>query len=236
MARRSSFGELLSGVEAGKSFKCEGRPASTDEWGVIKVSAMTWEHFDENENKAVLSEAQADPRWEIKAGDLLLSRANTTEYVGATVLVYRCRRRLLLSDKSMRLLVRSGVDKAWLHAALSSPEARGQMSAVATGTSDSMRNISQEKVKNVRLRVPPFDEQRRIVAELDRRLTLVRELRSAITAAERRCSALRRSILERAFRGELVSQDPSDEPASSLFPGVRAELMATVPSSVRGRA
>ena len=92
-----SVGALLERIEAGKSFRCHGRPADDEEWGVIKVSAMTWGSFDERENKAVLSSALADPRWEVKPGDLLLSRANTTEYVGASVLVDRCRPRLLLS-------------------------------------------------------------------------------------------------------------------------------------------
>ncbi len=228
--------DLLEGIEAGKSFKCHGRRADPDEWGVIKVSAMTWGSFDESENKAVLSEERADARWEIKAGDLLLSRANTTEYVGASVLVRHCRPRLLLSDKSMRLLVRQGVDKAWLHLALSSPEARAQMSQVATGTSDSMRNISQEKVRAVRLCVPPFDDQLRIVAEVERRLSIASAMATEIDHALRRSTSLRRSILEQAFSGKLVLQDPSDEPASVLLERIAAKRAAAPkPSRRKGK-
>ena len=95
----------------------------------------------------------------------------------------------------------------------SSPSVREQMSAVATGTSDSMRNISQDKVKAVRLPVPPLDEQRRIVARVEEQLSAIDALRAAIERAQRRSAALRRAVLERAFRGELVPQDPSDEPA-----------------------
>jgi type I restriction enzyme, S subunit len=190
---------------------------------VIKVSAMTWGVFDAGENKAVLSEERVDSRWEIKRGDLLLSRANTTEYVGAPVLVGDCRPRLLLSDKSMRLVPRSDVDTAWLQLALSSPEVRSQMSAVATGTSDSMRNISQEKVKALRLLVPTPDRQHEIVAEVEQRLSLVTAIQGTTEVAERRSAALRRSILERAFGGQLVPQDGSDEPAPSLLERIRAE-------------
>ena len=116
-----TLGDLLNGIEAGKSFKCHSRAADPDEWGVVKVSAMTWGAFNERENKAVISEERVDARWEINPGDLLLSRANTTDYVGATVLVGECRRRLLLSDKSMRLLVADGVYRPWLLHALSAP-------------------------------------------------------------------------------------------------------------------
>ena len=219
-------GELLLGIEAGKSFKCHSRRATPDEWGVVKVSAMTWGFFDERENKAVLSEERADPRWEIKPGDLLLSRANTTEYVGASVLVAQVRPRLLLSDKSMRLLVRPEVDRAWLQAALSSREVRAQLSAVATGTSDSMRNISQDKVKAARLRVPGLEQQQRIAAMIEEQRAGFAELRSAIERAQRRSASLRRAILERAFRGELVPQDPDDEPASVLLERIAAERAA----------
>lgn len=217
------LGQLLVGVEAGKSFKCDGRPARVDEWGVIKVSAMTWGSFDESQNKAVTDSGRIDQRWEIQPGDLLLSRANTSELVGAAVLVGATRPRLLLSDKSMRLLVTDGVDKAWLRAALASRDVRSQMSAVATGTSDSMRNISQQKVKELRLRVPSLGEQRRIVAEIEQQLSLIDSLREAVEAAQKRSAALRRAILERAFRGELVPQDPDDEPASALLERIRAK-------------
>jgi type I restriction enzyme S subunit len=229
-------GDLLVEIEAGKSFKCHNRPSASDEWGVIKVSAMTWGSFNERENKAVLSEDLVDPRWEIGAGDLLLSRANTTDYVGASVLVGRCRPRLLLSDKSMRLLTKPDVEKAWLQLALSTPSSRSQMSAVATGTSDSMRNISQGKVMNVRVNVPPFPDQRRIVAEVERQLSLVGALAAATTAALKRSAALHRAILERAFTGKLVPQDPTDEPASVLLEWIRAERETqTKPGKRRGR-
>lgn len=224
-----SVRDLLQRIEAGRSFKCHGRRADNDEWGVIKVSAMTWGSFDERENKAVLSAATADSRWEIKAGDLLLSRANTTEYVGASVLVRRSRPRLLLSDKSMRLITRDDVvNKAWLQLALSAPESRAQMSAMATGTSDSMRNISQEKVMSISLKVPPLSEQGRIVAEVDRQLSLVDALHPTIEAASCRSAALRHSILEQAFRGELVPHDPSDEPASALLDRVAGDHLAVM--------
>ena len=220
-------GDLLEGIEAGKSFKCHARRADPDEWGVIKVSAMTWGSFDESENKAVLSLASVNPRWEICPGDLLLSRANTTEYVGATVLVGECRPRLLLSDKSMRILVLPTVDKAWLRLALSSRSARAQMSAAATGTSDSMRNISQDKVKAVWIRVPALAEQRRIVARIEEQLSAIDALRAAIERARRRSASLRRAVLERAFRGELAPQDPSDEPASLLLERLRGDCAQT---------
>jgi type I restriction enzyme, S subunit len=62
---------------------------------------------------------------------------------------------------------------------------------------------------------------------LVRRLQEIDALRAAIERAQRKGAALRRLILERAFRGELVPQDPSDEPASALLDRVRISRRAT---------
>jgi hypothetical protein len=95
--------DVVTHIEAGKSFACEPRPAGPNEWGIIKVSAMTWGEFRQHENKAVPADREINPAHEIRPGDILVSRANTEAYVGAPVLVRKCRPRLLLSDKSLRL-------------------------------------------------------------------------------------------------------------------------------------
>jgi type I restriction enzyme S subunit len=82
---------------------------------------------------------------------------------------------------------------------------------------------------------PPLDEQRRIVAEIEQQLSLIDNLRAAVESAQKRSASLRRAILERAFRGELVPQDPDDEPASVLLERIRAER-AAAPRSPRRRA
>lgn len=158
---------LLMAIEAGRSFKCSERPAGPYEWGVIKVSAMTWREFDEAENKAVLRDHHADPRFEIRSGDLLFSRANTVTYVGAVVQVGETRPRLLLSDKSLRLVPYRDVSPRWLLYYLRSQRARRYLESLATGTSDSMRNISQASLRSLTVPLAPPREQERIIATVE---------------------------------------------------------------------
>jgi type I restriction enzyme S subunit len=198
------LGELLDDVHAGKSFKCQERPSSLDEWGVIKVSAMTWGRFQESENKTVDDNRKVDPRFEIHSGDLLVSRANTVDYVGAVVLVGKCRPRLLLSDKSLRLVPNSKVLAEWLLISLRTSRARRYIESVATGTSDSMRNISQSKLMALRIKLPPIDAQSRIAAEVDRLLWQVENLNESLSYNRRSVQALRSSILSAAFSGMLI--------------------------------
>lgn len=196
--------DLLLGIEAGKSFECLTRPAGEGEWGIIKVSAMTWGTFDPSQNKAVPFEKSIDTRNEIRVGDLLLSRANTVDLIGATVYVHRTRPRLLLSDKSMRLKAASPLNPQWLQLMLSSPLVRAQMSAVATGTSDSMRNISQEKVLELRLGLPPVREQGRIVAEIERLFSILDAGVAALKRVQANLKRYRASVLQAACEGRLV--------------------------------
>ena len=220
---RAALGDLLDDIHAGKSFKCAERPAGPDEWGVVKVSAMTWGEFREHENKTVVGDRAVDPRLEIHPGDLLVSRANTVDYVGAVVLVRDCRPQLLLSDKSLRLVPNSRVLPDWLVISLRASSARRYIEGVATGTSDSMRNISQPKLKALEITLPPLDAQDQLVAEVSRMMSLIEQLEKSLADGRRSAYALRASILGAAFSGKLVAQDSSDESASALLARIAAE-------------
>ncbi|MFI0412408.1 hypothetical protein [Actinomadura sp. 3N508] len=197
----ATLNDLLLRIEAGKSFRCEARPARPDEWGIIKVSAMTWGEFKETENKAVRPDIEIDPANEIKPGDILVSRANTEAYVGASVFVNECRPLLLLSDKSLRLVPSSYIDRRWFAHLLSSPHIRNEISRRATGTKDSMRNISQSSLKDIAVLVPPIAEQHRIVAALEDRLSQLDAASDIVSRNRARISKLHQAVLDYTIAG-----------------------------------
>jgi type I restriction enzyme S subunit len=90
-----------------------------------------------------------------------------------------------------------------------------------------LASINLATLRRFPVPAPPLEEQRRIVSELEARLSVLDRTRASLDAADGRSAALRRSILERAFRGELVEQDPADEPASVLLERVRAAREAS---------
>ena len=195
----------LAEIFNGKSPDCEKRPANLDEWAVLKVGAVSFGVFDENENKALPSHMQPNPEYEVKEGDFLMIRANTKELCGACAIVGKTRPKLLLSDKTFRFIFREDkpIDKNFLNHVLKSPALRTQIEQQASGTSPTMKNISKEKV--MELRIPPFllEEQQRLVAYLDGLQAQVFALRAAQAESERELSALMPSVLDRAFKGEL---------------------------------
>jgi type I restriction enzyme S subunit len=96
-------------------------------------------------------------------------------------------------------------------------------------------NLSLGLIKSLTFPLPPIEEQRRIVAETEQRLSLVNALTEALDRALRRSTTLRRAILEQAFNGTLVPQDPSDEPASALLERIAAERVTRPKPSRRRR-
>lgn len=92
--------------------------------------------------------------------------------------------------------------------------------------------LNKRRVGEIPLPLPPLVEQRRIAAEVERLLSVVEEMERAVKNGLKRAAKLRRAILRKAFAGELVPQDPSDEPASVLLERIRAERAT---SSENGR-
>ena len=72
----------------------------------------------------------------------------------------------------------------------------------------------------------PAQEQRRVLAELGRQISLIDPLEPALEAGVVRAGQLRQTMLNRAFEGQLVPQDPTDEPAGKLLERMRAARVA----------
>ncbi|MGO4952217.1 restriction endonuclease subunit S [Paenibacillus sp. LX16] len=193
------WGELIFGIDAGWSPKCHDYSATYPEWGVLKISAVTWGRFNPNENKYLPEMKKEKEKLEVKAGDFLISRANTAELVARSVIVEETPERLLLSDKILRLLFSDEVIPAYINLVNLSPSARKYYSGIATGTSDSMKNVSQEQIKGLLIPLPPLNEQKRIVEKVDQFMTLFDELEKSVEQSRQDSELLMQSILQGAF-------------------------------------
>ena len=157
------FDSVLVRIEAGKSPKCLDRRPVNGEWGVLKVSAIREGRFVPLEAKALPPTIAPFKRAQVCEGDLLVSRANTPNLVGAACLVADQHDHLLLCDKTLRLVVDDErADAGYLVEALALPSVREQIVLEATGSSDSMKNISQETLRRILIPLPPLEAQRAV--------------------------------------------------------------------------
>ena len=130
---------------------------------VLKVSAVTYGSFDANEYKVLRDTKQITKGVYPQKGDLLFSRANTREYVGATVLIDQDYPELMLPDKLWKLIFKHEIMPMFAKQFLSHPEIRKVLSSMATGTSGSMYNISMEKLKRREIIVPNINQQKEYI-------------------------------------------------------------------------
>ncbi|MFF9506170.1 restriction endonuclease subunit S [Streptomyces sp. NPDC014724] len=162
------LGDRLTRIDAGRSPDLPNQPAAAGGWGVLKVSAVRAEGFRPQENKALNDMSLLDKQYEVHDGDLLMSRANTPELVGASCIAKTAASRLLLSDKTLRLVEDSDLaDRSFVNLFLSSSAARIQISNAASGSSRSMQNISQRAIFGISLVWPSLTNQQRFVREID---------------------------------------------------------------------
>jgi type I restriction enzyme S subunit len=161
------LGHTLSRIEAGKSPSCPDRPAQGNDWGVLKVSAVRPTGFRASENKVIVNAAHIDPSLEVQHGDLLITRANTYELVGLTCLVEQPPPRLMLCDKTLRLVADAEKgDVRFIFFTTQMPYVRAQIETCATGSSGSMKNIGQDAIRALRIRLAPRNEQSAIATHL----------------------------------------------------------------------
>jgi len=225
---------LLSDIETGKSFKCDERPPGLTEIGVVKVSAVSWGEYNEEKSKTCTDPERHNRALYIREGDFLFSRANTIELVGACVIAKSVSLQVMLSDKILRFVFALDDMKSWLLYFLRCELGRSQIELLASGNQESMRNIGQERIRQISLPLPPASEMKNILELLEQQFEAATQQDDSITISLKQSAAQRKNILKAAFSGQLVPQDPYDEPACVLLEHIRAGR-AAIPNAVKTR-
>ena len=163
--------EVVSSCEAGWSGNGTQREKKDGEVAVLKVSAVTKGYFIPDECKVLDDQENIKKRVIPEKGDLIFSRANTREMVGATAIVLQDYPELILPDKLWKIRFNNEADVYYMKHVLSSKHIRDQFSAQSTGTSGSMYNVSMEKFYGISIPLPPVEQQvefKRFVKQVDK--------------------------------------------------------------------
>ncbi len=172
----------------------------------------------------------------VEEGDLLFTRySGNPAYVGTCAVIPMLARRTLHPDKLIRVSVdREQCLPQYIEIAFAASSVRRYVEDRLKTTAGQV-GIAGSQLRTVPVPLPPLDVQAQIARTVRDQLSRADVLSSALQHARRRAEALRRSILARAFRGELVPQDSDDEPACVLLERIASERAATPkPTSRRG--
>lgn len=191
--------DFISDATGGKNIV--GSADAEGGYRVLKISAVTSLRFNPAETKPLPAGYVPPDQHLLRKGDLLFSRANTTELVGATVLVREAPERVSLPDKIWRLEPDPGTptDPRFVEALFQHKTFRAKVSALASGSSGSMKNISKPKLFSIHTGVPPFELQLAFGDRIEATARLQDSGRSQLAELD----VLFASLQAHAFRGEL---------------------------------
>lgn len=213
------YGELCSVVKNGISQK----PSGSTGYKISRISAVRPMFFDYEDYRFIPCSDEFAEGYALEAGDLVFTRYNgARRYVGVCA-HFTGKDARLYPDKLIRTRPDlPSLDPSFLEFALNSGFSRAWLETKIRTTAG-QSGVSGGDVKAIPIPLCSLPEQQEIVRILDEQFTVIEQNEREIDAALKRSEALRQSILKKAFSGQLVEQDPNDEPASELLARIRAE-------------
>lgn len=180
---------IIDYIESGTSVNAGNVPAQTNEFGVLKTSAVSKYVFDATENKTVVSEEMDKVSCPVRKNTIIVSRMNTPELVGACGYVENDYNNIFLPDRLWQVHFVDTVYVKYIWYALRGSNIRNYYSSLSVGSSSSMQNISQSQFSNGSIPIPcDVDEQRAIVSYLD---TKCSEIDSLIAIKQQKIAELK---------------------------------------------
>jgi|APSaa5957512622_1039677.scaffolds.fasta_scaffold20352_2 type I restriction enzyme, S subunit len=183
--------------------------------GNIQDGKLDWENLKFTSNQDEIEKYKLSP------GDVLFNRTNSPEHVGKTA-VYKGERPAIPAGYLIRVKCGNEILPDYLSYCLNSPYGVDWRWRVKSdGVSQS--NINATKLAAFEFSLPSLEEQHEIVHLVEALFALANRLEARWQAGQELVEKLTPSLLAKAFRGELVEQDPNDKPASVLLERIRVE-------------
>lgn len=216
------LGFLIEDPVYGTSKKCDYE--SNDGIGVLRIPNISEGCIDSTDLKFAYFSDEEISSLKLEDNDLLTIRSNgSVSLVGKTALVRGTDTDKLFAGYLIRLRpFKQHVNGKYLHYAFESQFVRNQIEFLAKSTSG-VNNINSSELQSLIIPIPSLEEQNEIVNQLDNLLDTNQMVFEQLEVEIKKAYHLKSSILSKAFSGQLVPQDPNDEPASVLLERIKAE-------------
>ncbi len=216
----TTIGEVSEDIRYGTSKKCDYKGGSTP---VIRIPNIGDRKLDTSDLKLADFTERELEKLALKTGDLLVIRSNgSLELVAKPALVEPQYEGFLYAGYLIRIRCdREKILPSFLLNVLSSRVVRDVVELGARSTSG-VNNINSKELSALEFVLPSISEQKEIVRLVDQYFAFAETIEAQVKKAQTRVDNLTQSILAKAFRGELVEQDPNDEPADKLLERIAA--------------
>ncbi|WP_306046081.1 restriction endonuclease subunit S [Nioella sp. MMSF_3534] len=214
--------DIQGGIQVGKK-----RPSDAVlvEVPYLRVANVQRGWLDLDEIKTIRVTPQERDRLLLQEGDILMNEGGDRDKLGRGWVWHEEVRNCIHQNHVFRIRLN---DEAFPPEFISHyANENGQQYFIDQGKqTTNLASISKRKVSALPIPVPPIDEAVEIVRRIEVTFAWLDRVATEHAAAKRLVPKLNAAILEKAFRGELVPQDPNDEPASDLLERTKAELAA----------
>ena len=165
-------------------------------------------------------------KYKLEMGDLLFARTGAT--VGKSFLIETEIPKAVFASYLIRIILGNNVIRKYVYYFFQSDLYWAQIRDNQIGTGQP--NVNGKILSELMIPICPLEEQKEIVRRIEERFAKIEKIEQEYQKAVKLCDRLEQATLAKAFRGELVPQDPNDEPASVLLERIRAErAMLTQP-------
>jgi type I restriction enzyme S subunit len=226
MWEQTTIGHLLHDISYGTSKKCDYEAGSTPvlripnvQHGYIIAENLKYADFTPPELKKL----------SLEKGDILIIRSNgSLDLVGRSAVVDDPAVGMLFAGYLIRLRLNTDIaHPQFIQLRLQAADTRLRIEQLAKSTSG-VNNINSTQIQSFPLLLPTLGEQREIMRCVEVAFNWIERLDTQATSARKLIDHLDQAILAKAFQGELVQQDPNDEPASVLLERIKGERPAEV--------
>lgn len=194
---------ITSSIESGRSVDGANCPANENEPGVLTLSSVYKASFNPQANKAVEdAESISLLRCPVKGESLLISRCNTSEWVGTAAIVEKDIPNLFLPDKIWQLGFSSWPLCRWIWYYLQSNYARHYFAVNSVGASSTMQNVSKDDLLALVIPVPPASEQDAILVHLDKEIAAISQSVATRRRLIEKLQEYRKSLIYEAVTGK----------------------------------
>ncbi len=198
-----AIGYDIAKIESGTSVNAAYYSATETEKGVLKTSCVYNFSFDPNENKCVEEYDSERVSCPLKKDTIIVSRMNTPELVGACGYVTESSDNIYLPDRLWQISFLREINPKYAWRYLCSTGVRWILGQVATGSSNSMKNLSQEQFKRISIPLPPISEQTEIAAYLDKKCTAIDSAVSKKETLIDKMTEYKKSLIYEAVTGKI---------------------------------
>jgi type I restriction enzyme S subunit len=179
-------------------------------------------HRERDALNRVQADASSIDTYALRSGDVVINRVNSMTHLGKCLEVTAALDGVLFESNMMRLRLHGSVSASLVSLYLGSVAGRARLTKDAKWAVN-QASINQQDARRTPVPLPPAKEQVAVVDLLDGFLGSVEAKLEAIEVSLKQAAAQRKNILKAAFAGQLVPQDPNDEPASALLERIQAE-------------